>query len=135
MGQKNEPDGGIEKNILDSLNLNDEQREGATKFMVAMSGLWDIDKIEVTDEDDHIPTNTTKPLDEPQMNSLMNVMDEFLNSYILVGYDLGGNRVNSFSFPSEMSADAGLTNLIASVKTCESMVREGILSNKGNDYE
>jgi hypothetical protein len=134
MDQRNVPDMSLEKSILAGLDLTDEQRTGVTKFMDAMEGLRDIEDIELGEEDDNpLPANNKIYINEPQVNSLMCVMDEFLNSYILVGYDVGGNRVNCFSFPSEMAADAGLTNIITTVETCRSMIREGVLSSDDNE--
>ena len=134
MDQRDIPNMSLEKTILDKMDLTDEQRSGAIKLIDAMDCLRGVDDIETLDGCvDHLPTNTNKHMTEAQMNSLMNVMDEFLNSYILVGYDMGGNRTNCFSFPSEMSADAGLTNALASVETCKDMVRDGILSTKNTN--
>jgi len=128
MSKSKEPDMSLEQSVLDSLELEGDQQEGAIKFLESLRLFKEIEVIgEDGEEFSKMPDRRNSPMSDTHLKSLMTTMEEYMNSYIIMGYDIGGNRVSCYNFPTEMSADASITSAISMVEVCREMVDEGIL--------
>lgn len=127
----NNPDLSLERDILKKMDLTNEEKQGAEKFLEAISGIkgWD-DGLDEILEEQFIPHNPSKFITDNQVTSLINNISEYMSSYILVGYDLGGNRVSFWSFPTQMAADASLVHITDAVEECKILTNEGKLNNE-----
>lgn len=122
MEKDNLPDLSLERDILEKLELTQEQKAGAEKFLDAIKGLKGLEEwLDDIDADCFIKERDTV-INAQQTHTLQQITDEFLHSYYITGYDLGGNRVSIWRFPSQMSMDATLTSILDSVRECKVLV-------------
>ena len=128
MDKENSPDISFETAILENLDLTEDQRAGAKIFLDAISSIKSIDE-DFDIGDDFLPNRRHNGVTDQHKVATQAHLSEFYNSYVLVAYDMAGNRINIWSFPTEMAADANIINLKESLEICKNYVQNGKLKS------
>lgn len=125
MAEDKEPnhDFTLEEKIISELELTPTEKKGARKFMKALQpfNTPELTQEEVDSTTDFLPQHYYKGLTESENATLMSRVAEYLNSYVIVGYDMRGQRVCNWSFSSSMAVDATLTHLQEVTEICRDM--------------
>jgi hypothetical protein len=132
----NEPDLSLERDIIKKMHLTNEERLGAEKFLEAIQGLPKADEYSDCEGLTELPVATNKGIDDLQIAAMMDNVDQYLDTYFIVGYDLKGSRFSCMKSATQMAMDALIINTSTELEGLREMVHaSGMVFNTDNEPE
>ncbi len=123
----------IEYKLLEELDLTSEEKKGAEKLIKATEPYKDVN--EMLSKISYNAKGIKNELTDTELDTLTSIMSEYLDTFMLIGYDMSGNRICNWRFPNKMAMDAMLVQIRDMIPLCETIAQSDLNSILNGDNE